>query len=86
MLQARGTQQPGPVTELCRWLYRPVKAETEEAEVEEGRYKHRHRYAHTYTHKDALKLKYTSPLLKKGWTQIQLLFISINAAPLLLQR
>lgn len=49
MLQARGTQQPGPVTELCRWLYRPVKAETKQGGGEGGQGQ-THTQVHTHTH------------------------------------
>ena len=63
MLQARGTQQPAPVTELCRWLHRPVKVTTKQGGGGVGT--NIHTGTPTQTHQDALKLKYTPPLLKK---------------------
>lgn len=87
MLQARGRQQPGPVTELCRWLTAGLlKQRQSREEEEEGRDKHTHRYTHTYTQGCTQTQIHIATSKEKGWTQIQLLFISINGAPLLLQR
>lgn len=67
MLQVRGTQQPGPITELCRWLCRPVKARTKAGRRRRRRRAGANTHTGTPTHarNDAHGFKYTSPLLKK---------------------
>lgn len=67
MLQARGMQQPGPVTELCRWVTEDVLLKNRQSreEEEEGPYKHTHTGMPTHALKDALRLKNTSPHLKR---------------------
>ena len=47
MLRARGAQQPGPITELCRWL--TGAAEARDRTGEEVGTNIQNRYAHTYT-------------------------------------